>query len=72
CMGRAPSGFSSKSQPWSESQLQGYLNANKKLIYAEFHGTGGYGRPLVTLMNEPGAKSFNTLLMEYGYASKYY
>ena len=67
-----PTSFSKISAPWSDDELQLKLDANKTLIYAEFQGIGGHGRPLVTLRKYQGAKdSFNDLLMQYGYAEKY-
>ena len=72
CLGRDPAQFSRQSRPWSEAQLQNYLNASQVLVYAEFHGIGGCRRPLVTLRRQSGgSKSFNQLLMDYGYASVY-
>ena len=72
CLGYDPAQFPRLSQPWSEAQLQNYLNGSQVLVYAEFDGVGGYGRPLVTLKGqEGGSRSFNQLLMDYGYASVY-
>lgn len=71
-IGNDPTSFPKTSAPLSDDELQNKLDANKSLVYAEFQGTGGYGRPLVTLRKYQGAKdSFNNLLMQYGYAQKY-
>ena len=72
CLGREAAQFPRQSPPWSEAQLQNSLNANQVVVYAEFNGVGGYGRPLVTLkLQQGGSKSFNQLLVDYGYASVY-
>ena len=72
CLGYDPAQFPRQSQPWSEAQLQYYLNASQVLVHAEFHGVGGYGRPLVTLRSQPREpRPFNQLLMDYEYASAY-
>ena len=72
CLGYDPSQITRQSQPWSEAQLQNYLNASQILVYAEFDGVGGYGRLLATLKGqEGGSRSFNQLLMDHGYASVY-
>ena len=70
-LGKSPSSFPRSSQPFSQSQIQRDLDGNQELVHAEFQGTGGYGRPLVTLRKNQGGKSFNSLLIEYGYANKY-
>jgi endonuclease YncB( thermonuclease family) len=71
-IGDDPASFPGDSQPWSEVQLQNQLDANKKLVHAEFQGVGYYGRPLVILKKASGDKySFNDLLMQYGYAEPY-
>ena len=72
CLGFDPGSFPRQTQPWTEAKLQDSLNRSENVVYAEFHGLGGYGRPLVTLKREPGStKSFNQMLMDNGYASKY-
>ena len=70
-IGRDPASFSRNSQPFTEQQIQSNLDASKQIVYAEFQGTGGYDRPLVTLRKHQGGKSFNNLLIEYGYANVY-
>jgi endonuclease YncB( thermonuclease family) len=70
-LGKNPADFPQSSKPFSEYQIQNSLNANQELVQAEFQGTGGYGRPLVTLKKYQGRKSFNNLLIDYGYATKY-
>ena len=65
-----PANFPSSSQPFSEHQIQSSLDANESLVSAEFKGLGGFRRPLVVLRKSYG-KSFNDLLMDYGYASRY-
>ena len=72
CTGNDPQDFPADRAPWSLAQLQNRLDASNTLIYAEFQGTGGFQRPLVTLRKSSGARnSFNDLLMQYGYAEKY-
>ena len=71
-LGKDPSSFPHSSQPFSEHQIQSSLDANKQLVYVEFQGIGGYGRPLVILKKHQGGKSFNNLLVEYGYANIYH
>ena len=72
CIGRPAASFPRSSPPWTETQLQSYLNGNQVLVYAEFQGTGGYGRPLVTLRSQPGAaKSINSVMIDNGYAKIY-
>ena len=69
---KAPSRFSEEAAPLSKEQLQYKLDSNKSLVHAEFHGTGRYKRPLVTLKKtETSRKTFNDLLMEKGYAKPY-
>ena len=68
-LGKSPASFPRSSQPFSKSQIQSSLDANQELVHAEFQGIGGYGRPLVTLKKNQGGKSFNNLLIEYGYAN---
>ena len=71
-IGKDPASFPGDSQPWSEVQLQNQLDANKKLVHAEFQGVGYYGRPLVILKKASGDEdSFNDLLIQYGYAEPY-
>ena len=41
-IGKDPGSFPRGGAPWSEDELQNKLDANKLLVYAEFHGTGGY------------------------------
>lgn len=72
CLGKDPSNFPRSSPPWSDAELQSKLDANKQLVYAEFQGTGGYQRPLVVLRkSQSQGKSFNDLLIDYGYATRY-
>ncbi len=71
-LGKDPSSFPQNSQPFTEHQIQNSLDANRVLVSAEFQGTGGYGRPLVILKKQQGGKSFNQLLVDYGYASIYH
>ena len=72
CLGGDPGSFPRQTQPWTETKLKDSLNRSEEVVYAEFHGLGGYGRPLVTLKREPGStKSFNQILMDYSYASRY-
>ena len=70
-IGKEPASFPRNSQLFTEYQIQSNLDSSKQVVYAEFQGTGGYGRPLVTLRKHQGGKSFNNLLIEYGYASVY-
>ena len=71
-IGNDPASFPRSTQPWSDVELQNQLDANKTLVYAEFQGVGGYGRPLVNLKKTSGDKvSFNDLLIQYGYAEPY-
>ena len=70
--GGDPARFSSSSQPWSDTQLQNTLDANKVLVHAEFQSTDVYGRALVVLKKTSQAKdSFNDILIQYGYAKQY-
>ena len=69
---KTPSKFNGSSQPWSKNQIQQFLDENEELVYAEFQGVGYFGRPLVTLRKAPGAKkSFNGIMIQYGYAEVY-
>ena len=72
CMGNDPADFSRRSKPWSDDELQGQLDENTTLIYAEFRKADRYGRPLVVLREDKEAKeSFNDLLVKHDYADVY-
>ena len=72
CLGNNPDSFPRQKGPWSDAMLQNLLNSNQNLVYVEFRCVGYYGRPLVTLMDFSGTKSFNQLLLNNGYARIYY
>ena len=58
---------------YSKQEIKNILNLNKKLIYIKCGKCGKYGRCLVKLYNtKEDTKSFNNILVEEGYAYKYY
>ena len=58
---------------YSRKEIRDILDRNRKLIYIKCGKYGKYGRCLVKLYNtEKDTKSFNNVLVEEGYAYKYY
>ena len=58
---------------YSKREIKNILNINKKLLYIKCGKFDKYGRCLVKLYNtKDHIKSFNNILVENGYAYKYY
>ena len=69
CVGEHPDNFPFDVEADPVEELQETLDNNRNLVYAVFGNFGKYGRALVTIKSsEEDVKSFNDLLVEYGFA----
>ena len=72
CTGNKAEEFTHREAAWTKTVLQERLNESRNSVYAELGDFGDLGRLLVTLKRPKNAnKTFNQLLLDEEYATKY-